>query len=268
MFEMDKTAFGKFLTEQRKSKGYTQKILAEKLYVSDKAVSKWERGLSMPDISLLIPLSAILEVSVTELLEGRKLNRPSEMDADHVELLVKKVLSFSEDTLASKKDGKKHALLFGGSTAVTVLELLLVFRFLPWNHWNIGLAVSLLGVFELLSLIFGIYAWFFIKETLPAYYDEYEVRGYNDGIFQLSLPGIRFNNRNWPHVVKCLRSWSVASMLIVPLPCALLLLFEHPMGYFSLLAGMLLLIAYLAGLFVPLYATAKKYESCRRFSQD
>ena len=94
MFEMDKTAFGKFLTEQRKSKGYTQKILAEKLYVSDKAVSKWERGLSMPDISLLIPLSAILEVSVTELLEGRKLNRPSEMDADHVELLVKKVLSF------------------------------------------------------------------------------------------------------------------------------------------------------------------------------
>ena len=113
-----------------------------------------------------------------------------------------------------------------------------------------------------------LYAWFFIKETLPAYYDEYEVRGYNDGIFQLSLPGIRFNNRNWPHVVKCLRSWSVASMLIVPLPCALLLLFEHPMGYFSLLAGMLLLIAYLAGLFVPLYATAKKYESCRRFSQD
>ena len=85
MFEMDKTAFGKFLTEQRKSKGYTQKILAEKLYVSDKAVSKWERGLSMPDISLLIPLSAILEVPVTELLEGRKLNRPSEMDADHVE---------------------------------------------------------------------------------------------------------------------------------------------------------------------------------------
>ena len=74
MFEMDKTSFGKFLAEQRKSKGYTQKMLAEKLYVSDKAVSKWERGLSMPDISLLIPLSAILEVSVTELLEGRNPN--------------------------------------------------------------------------------------------------------------------------------------------------------------------------------------------------
>ena len=71
MYEIDKEAFGKFLAQQRKAKGYTQKALAEKLFVSDKAVSKWERSLSMPDISLLIPLSEILEVSVTELLEGR-----------------------------------------------------------------------------------------------------------------------------------------------------------------------------------------------------
>ena len=49
-------------------------------------------------------------------------------------------------------------------------------------------------------------------------------------------------------------------MLIAPLPCAFLLqLFGNPMGNFSLLAGMLLLIAYLAGLFIPLYLTAKKY---------
>ena len=57
MYEIDKEAFGKFLAQQRKAKGYTQKALAEKLFVSDKAVSKWERSLSMPDISLLIPLS-------------------------------------------------------------------------------------------------------------------------------------------------------------------------------------------------------------------
>ena len=46
MFEIDKEAFGAFLAEQRKAKGYTQKTLAEKLFVSDKAVSKWERGVS------------------------------------------------------------------------------------------------------------------------------------------------------------------------------------------------------------------------------
>lgn len=46
MFEIDKNAFGSFLSEQRKEKGYTQRELAEKLFVSDKAVSKWERGVS------------------------------------------------------------------------------------------------------------------------------------------------------------------------------------------------------------------------------
>ena len=46
MFEIDKVQFGAFLLELRKEKGYTQKQLAEKLFVSDKAVSKWERGVS------------------------------------------------------------------------------------------------------------------------------------------------------------------------------------------------------------------------------
>lgn len=48
MSEIDKAAFGEFLLELRKEKGYTQKDLAEKLFVSDKAVSKWERALSLP----------------------------------------------------------------------------------------------------------------------------------------------------------------------------------------------------------------------------
>ena len=46
MFEMDKGAFGQFLAQRRKEQGLTQKQLAEKLYVTDKAVSKWERGVS------------------------------------------------------------------------------------------------------------------------------------------------------------------------------------------------------------------------------
>lgn len=46
MFEIDKAQFGAFVAAQRKKKGYTQKALAQRLYVSDKAVSKWERGVS------------------------------------------------------------------------------------------------------------------------------------------------------------------------------------------------------------------------------
>ncbi len=63
MHEINKSQFGQFLSARRKEKGYTQKELAQKLFLSDKAVSKWERGISLPDISLLIPLSDILDVT-------------------------------------------------------------------------------------------------------------------------------------------------------------------------------------------------------------
>ena len=63
MYELDKAAFGHFLAQLRREKGMTQKELAATLYVSDKAVSKWERGLSVPDISLLVPLAEQLNVT-------------------------------------------------------------------------------------------------------------------------------------------------------------------------------------------------------------
>ena len=61
---------GKFISELRKSKGLTQKDLAEQMGVTDKAVSKWERGQSYPDISLIIPLSELFGVTANELLNG------------------------------------------------------------------------------------------------------------------------------------------------------------------------------------------------------
>ncbi len=63
---------GDFILEMRKARGLTQKELANALGVTDKAVSKWERGASCPDISLLLPLADILGVSVEELLNARR----------------------------------------------------------------------------------------------------------------------------------------------------------------------------------------------------
>ena len=68
---MDANATGRFIAELRKQKGYTQKELAEKLMVTDKAISRWETGKGLPDTSLLKPLGDILCVSVSELLSGR-----------------------------------------------------------------------------------------------------------------------------------------------------------------------------------------------------
>mgnify|MGYP003307108079 CR=1 FL=1 len=67
---MDTIKIGKFIAERRKALGMTQMQLAEKLYISDRAVSKWETGKSMPDVSIMLELSNILGISVQELLMG------------------------------------------------------------------------------------------------------------------------------------------------------------------------------------------------------
>lgn len=67
---MDNLKFGAFLAQCRKNKGWTQKDLAERLNVTDKAVSKWERGLGFPDIKLIEPLAYLLGVSVLELMRS------------------------------------------------------------------------------------------------------------------------------------------------------------------------------------------------------
>ena len=67
---MDTIKIGKFISERRKALGLTQVQLAEKLYVSDKAVSKWETGKAMPDVSIMLELSKVLNISVQELLIG------------------------------------------------------------------------------------------------------------------------------------------------------------------------------------------------------
>ena len=72
---MDKILVGKFISEQRKSKGLTQKELAEQLNVTDKAVSKWETGKGYPDIEILEKLSEIFCVSINDILSGEKIGR-------------------------------------------------------------------------------------------------------------------------------------------------------------------------------------------------
>ena len=69
---MDYEKTGRFLQELRKENGLTQLALAERLGVTDRAVSKWERGKGFPDVSLLKPLAEVLDVSVSELLDGER----------------------------------------------------------------------------------------------------------------------------------------------------------------------------------------------------
>ena len=71
---MDLIKVGKFIASCRKDKKITQEELAEKLYITDRAVSKWERGLSLPDASKMLELCNILDINVNELLIGEKID--------------------------------------------------------------------------------------------------------------------------------------------------------------------------------------------------
>lgn len=71
---MNQILTGSFIAAERKRKGYTQKQLSEKLGISDKTVSKWERGNGFPDVSLLLPLCSELDITVNELLSGERVS--------------------------------------------------------------------------------------------------------------------------------------------------------------------------------------------------
>lgn len=69
---MEQRSFGAVLAALRKERGMTQLELAEKMGVTDKAVSKWERDLSYPDVSSIPKLAELFQVSVDELMQGKR----------------------------------------------------------------------------------------------------------------------------------------------------------------------------------------------------
>jgi len=107
VYEIDHVKFGAFIANLRKENKWTQKQLAEKLFVSDKAVSKWERGLSLPDISLLVPLTEQLGISLTELIQCQKSATADPLPLNTVEDVVTGSLSLSKQTIQKQKRHRK-----------------------------------------------------------------------------------------------------------------------------------------------------------------
>lgn len=99
---MNYDTIGKFIQSKRKEKGLTQKELAEKLGVTDKAVSKWERGLGCPDVSILEILAKELDTSILEILKGRTIENEIIKVAeanDYVKETIKYTRNKSKETI-------------------------------------------------------------------------------------------------------------------------------------------------------------------------
>ena len=93
---MEPQKFGAFLQARRKELGMTQVQLSEKLRVTDKAVSRWERGVGLPDINLLEPLAQALDLSLTELIRSERIERNT-LTRDAADAAVAETLALAEN---------------------------------------------------------------------------------------------------------------------------------------------------------------------------
>lgn len=117
---MNNNATGTFIAQLRKENNLTQKQLAEKLNVTDKAISRWETGKGYPDILMLIPLCKVLGISVNELLTGEKIDKDKIIDNSNVVIV---------DTM--KKSNNTINTLYYVMITVFVIVQLTVFYGVP-----------------------------------------------------------------------------------------------------------------------------------------
>lgn len=263
MFEIDKKEFGCFLAELRKEKGFTQKELAEKLFVSDKAVSKWETGGSIPDVALLMPLSKLLGVTVPELLECRRYTAAETIAPERADAMMSTVIQLTdEERTAAEKSRKKIQSWFIGAAVVSLVACLLNYQYFSQVRSINPMAVAMPLMIPLFGLIFGIYACFGAKEKLPSYFDENKISAYSDGVFRMNIPGVHFNNSNWKHILGWMRIWSVLMLLVGPVVWFVACWFSQSMDWtvvYGASSGVTAAVL-VVSIFLPIYVLAKKYE--------
>ncbi len=134
---MDVMKIGAFIKSQRTEMNLTQKELAEKIGCTDKAVSRWETGKGLPDMSFIIPLSKELNVSINELLIGEKLITEAEYpeEAEKVTEVIRKtdenIMDVIEET---QKTIKHHSRISLGLLVLLILQMIIFFvipNFIP-----------------------------------------------------------------------------------------------------------------------------------------
>ena len=140
---MDQVKIGKFIAERRKKSSLTQMQLAERLGITDRAVSKWETGKAMPDTAIMLELCEILGISVNELLSGEKINM--ENDNQKKEQLLLDM---------AKELEKKNKKIWSSMWAILIVSMTALFAgiliaafFIPEGIWQLVTIVGICIVF-------------------------------------------------------------------------------------------------------------------------
>ena len=121
---MDQIKIGKFIAQLRKEKNLTQNEFAQKLSITDRAISKWENGRGLPELGLLLPLCEVLEVSVNELLSGERLQ--TDVYQQKLEENVVETIRYSNSELQKHKKVFKRVLLIVGCITIILCSLFMI----------------------------------------------------------------------------------------------------------------------------------------------
>ena len=232
---MEHKDIGNFIAERRKAKGLTQKQLAEKLYVSDKAISKWERNICLFDISLIHPLADILDVSINELLEGKLL------DSKQDDEVIQKIKQISQNK-------RKHWRMI---YILTTAFCLLATAYLIHIYTMDTLQQIDYFTYIVIAIVIGGYFVFFTPKQLPDYYDKNQIHFISTGIMRMNMPGIHF-------ISMTIVIWSILMMIICPFFFGISL--NTSFSDILITQKTLICIIVLSTFFIPIIVCAKRYE--------
>ncbi len=134
---MNQIKTGQFIAQIRKEKGMTQTQLADKLFISNKTVSKWETGKGMPEVSLMLPLCEELGINVNELLTGEKIP-----ERNYIEKAEENIMNLVHEAQESKKKIILSAMT-AGLTLLSAVPLILVSGIFEMSVWTRTILIAI-----------------------------------------------------------------------------------------------------------------------------
>ena len=158
---MDQKKIGRFIQEKRKNKKFTQSDLAEKLNITDRAISKWENGVCLPDIGTIPELCRILDISINDLFSGEIVDMK-----DNEKKLEENLLEMAKLKEEKDKQLLKLEIVIGYTASIAFLTLIFVASYIKMEAW-LSILLIVIG-----SVLFALGVGNAIKiEQVAGYYE-------------------------------------------------------------------------------------------------
>ena len=148
---MDLRKIGKFIAKSRTEKGYTQESLAEALDISNRAISKWERGLCLPDSAHMVELCKLLDISINDLFNGERIDMKNSKEITEKNLL---------ELMKAKEEKDKQLLglewVLGGIAVVTLLSFVIIAAVIDMPDFARFIIMGIGFIIFMVTMFFGL----------------------------------------------------------------------------------------------------------------